>query len=74
MIFDLDGKNKQITKIGDNAFIGSNSSLVAPISIKDGAYIGSGSIITKNVSKNALALERNNQIEIKNWVRRKKVK
>jgi bifunctional UDP-N-acetylglucosamine pyrophosphorylase/glucosamine-1-phosphate N-acetyltransferase len=47
---------------------------VAPINIKDGAYIGSGSVISKNVSRNSLALERNNQIEIKNWAKRKKSK
>ena len=69
---NYDGKNKHISKIGNNVFIGSNSSLVAPINIKDGAYIGSGSVITKSVSKNALALERNVQKEIKNWSKRKR--
>ena len=71
---NYDGKNKYITKIGNGVFVGSNSSLVAPITIKDGAYIGSGSVISKNVSKDALALERNDQIEIKNWAKRKKAK
>ena len=71
---NYDGKNKYITKIGNGVFVGSNSSLVAPINIKDGAYIGSGSVISKNVSKDALALERNDQIEIKNWAKRKKAK
>ena len=71
---NYDGKNKYVTKIGNDVFVGSNSSLVAPITIKDGAYIGSGSVISKNVSKDALALERNDQIEIKNWAKRKKAK
>ena len=71
---NYDGKNKYITKIGDNAFIGSNSSLVAPLKIEKDAYIGSGSVITKNVSKGALAVGRNQQTEIKNWSKRLKKK
>tara|TARA_B100000795_G_scaffold239152_1_gene200652 strand:- start:26 stop:1333 length:1308 start_codon:yes stop_codon:yes gene_type:complete len=64
---NYDGKNKHITQIGDNAFIGSNSSLVAPLKIEKDAYIGSGSVITKDVSKGALAMGRSHQTEIKNW-------
>lgn len=71
---NYDGKNKHITQIGDNAFIGSNSSLVAPLKIEKDAYIGSGSVITKDVSKGALAMERNHQTEIKNWSKRPKRK
>ena len=71
---NYDGKNKHITQIGDNAFIGSNSSLVAPLKIEKDAYIGSGSVITKDVSKGALAMERNHQTEIKNWSKRPKKK
>ena len=71
---NYDGKNKHITQIGDNTFIGSNSSLVAPLKIEKDAYIGSGSVITKNVSKGVLAVERNQQIEIKNWSKRLKKK
>ena len=71
---NYDGKNKYVTKIGDNAFIGSNSSLVAPLKIEKDAYIGSGSVITKNVSKGALAVGRNQQTEIKNWSKRLKKK
>jgi bifunctional UDP-N-acetylglucosamine pyrophosphorylase/glucosamine-1-phosphate N-acetyltransferase len=71
---NYDGKNKYITQIGDNAFIGSNSSLVAPLKIEKDAYIGSGSVITENVSSGALAIERNQQTEIKNWSKRSKKK
>ena len=71
---NYDGKNKYVTQIGVNAFIGSNSSLVAPLKIKKDAYIGSGSVITRNVSKGALAIERSHQTEIKNWSKRFKKK
>ena len=71
---NYDGKNKYVTQIGDNAFIGSNSSLVAPLKIEKDAYIGSGSVITNNVSKGALAIERSHQTEIKNWSKRLKRK
>ncbi len=55
---NYDGMNKHLTRIGADAFIGSNSALVAPVSIGDGAYVGSGSVITSNVEDNALALAR----------------
>ncbi|MCO6186043.1 bifunctional UDP-N-acetylglucosamine diphosphorylase/glucosamine-1-phosphate N-acetyltransferase GlmU [Rhizobium sp. L1K21] len=58
---NYDGVNKHLTKIGANSFIGSNSSLVAPVSIGDGAYVASGSVITKDVEDNALALARARQ-------------
>ncbi|KAF5885734.1 DapH/DapD/GlmU-related protein, partial [Rhizobium sp. PEPV16] len=61
---NYDGVNKSETVIGENAFIGSNSSLVAPVTIGDGAYIASGSVITANVPADALALGRARQ-EIK---------
>lgn len=61
---NYDGVNKHLTEIGANAFIGSNSSLVAPVSIGDGAYVASGSVITENVPVDALALGRARQ-EIK---------
>ncbi|MGO7162833.1 DapH/DapD/GlmU-related protein, partial [Rhizobium johnstonii] len=61
---NYDGVNKSETVIGENAFIGSNSSLVAPVTIGDGAYIASGSVITINVPADALALGRARQ-EIK---------
>ncbi|MBW6419848.1 bifunctional UDP-N-acetylglucosamine diphosphorylase/glucosamine-1-phosphate N-acetyltransferase GlmU [Rhizobium sp. XQZ8] len=58
---NYDGVNKHHTEIGASAFIGSNSSLVAPVSIGDGAYVASGSVITENVPANALALGRARQ-------------
>ena len=71
---NYDGKNKFKTVIEDGAFIGSNSSLIAPVKIGKNAYVGSGSAISKNVKKKALGIERTNQIEIKNWHRKIKKK
>jgi bifunctional UDP-N-acetylglucosamine pyrophosphorylase/glucosamine-1-phosphate N-acetyltransferase len=59
---NYDGEAKHRTVIGKDAFIGSNSALVAPVEIGDGAYVGSGSVITKNVPPNALALGRSRQV------------
>ena len=64
---NYDGKNKNKTKILDNAFIGSNTSLVAPIKIGKKAIIGAGSVITKNVKNKSLALTRPKQTEVKNY-------
>ncbi|MDO8287726.1 MAG: bifunctional UDP-N-acetylglucosamine diphosphorylase/glucosamine-1-phosphate N-acetyltransferase GlmU [Parvibaculum sp.] len=64
---NYDGFNKHFTDIGADAFIGSNTSLVAPIKIGDGAYTGSGSILTKDVAPNALAVERTKQVEKPGW-------
>lgn len=61
---NYDGYNKFKTKIGDNVFIGSNSALIAPVEIKDGAVIGAGSVISKNVEKDELAVARAKQISI----------
>ncbi len=58
---NYDGMNKHLTEIGADAFIGSNSALVAPVSIGDGAYVGSGSVITEAVPDNALAVARSRQ-------------
>ena len=69
---NYDGVNKNKTKIKDNVFIGSNSSLVAPLTIEEGSTIGASSVITKNVKKNSLALTRSLQTEIKNYKRKKK--
>ena len=69
---NYDGINKNKTIIEDNVFIGSNSSLVAPLKIKKNAIIGAGSVITKNVNKNSLALTRTDQVEKKNYKRKKK--
>ena len=61
------GINKNKTNIKDRVFIGSNSSLVAPITIGEGSVIGAGSVITKNVKKKSLALTRSLQTEVKNY-------
>jgi UDP-N-acetylglucosamine diphosphorylase/glucosamine-1-phosphate N-acetyltransferase len=67
---NYDGVKKSKTKIKDNVFIGSNSSLVAPITLEKNSIIGAGSVITKNIKKNSLALTRIPQTEIKNYKRR----
>ena len=69
---NYDGIKKSKTKIKDNVFIGSNSSLVAPLTIERDSIVGAGSVITKNVKKKSLALTRSSQIEIKNYKRKKK--
>ena len=61
---NYDGFNKFKTKIGDNVFIGSNSALVAPVEIKNGAIVGAGSVITKNVEIDDLAVSRTSQTNI----------
>ena len=67
---NYDGVKKNKTKIKDNVFIGSNSSLVAPLTIQQDSTIGAGSVITKNVNKKSLALTRSLQTEIKNYKRK----
>jgi len=69
---NYDGVKKSKTKIKDNVFIGSNSSLIAPVTLEANSIVGAGSIITKNVKKNSLALTRAPQTEVKNYKRRKK--
>ena len=64
---NYDGKKKNKTKISDGAFIGSNTSLIAPIKIGKRAIVGAGSALTKNVKNKSLAFTRANQIEIKNY-------
>ena len=64
---NYDGVKKSKTKISDNVFVGSNSSLVAPIKISKKSVVGAGSVITKNVNKNSLALTRSSQKEKKNY-------
>ena len=68
---NYDGINKNKTKIKDNVFIGSNSSLVAPVTIDKDSIVGAGSVITKNVKKKTLALSRSPQFEVKNYKRKK---
>ena len=69
---NYDGVKKSKTKIRDNVFIGSNSSLVAPLKIEEGAVVGAGSVITKKVRKKSLALTRTSQTEVRNYKRKKK--
>ena len=69
---NYDGVKKSKTKIKDNVFIGSNSSLVAPLTINENSVIGAGSVITKNVRKKSLALTRSLQTEVKNYKRKSK--
>ena len=69
---NYDGVKKSKTKIKDNVFIGSNSSLVAPVTIDSESVVGAGSVITKNVKKKSLALTRSIQTEIMNYKRKAK--
>ena len=68
---NYDGVKKSKTNIKDKVFIGSNSSLVAPVTINENSIVGAGSVITKNVKKKSLALTRSSQVEIKNYKRNK---
>jgi bifunctional UDP-N-acetylglucosamine pyrophosphorylase/glucosamine-1-phosphate N-acetyltransferase len=67
---NYDGFHKAQTKIGAGAFIGSNTALVAPVTVGDGAFVGAGSVISMNVPADALAVARARQMDIKNWARR----
>ncbi len=69
---NYDGIKKYKTRIKDNVFIGSNSSLVAPITLAENSIVGAGSVITRNVSKKSLALTRSQQLEVKNYKRKSK--
>ncbi len=69
---NYDGEKKYVTNIEDKVFIGSNSSLVAPITIGRDSIIGAGSVITRNVKRKSLALTRSEQKEVKNYKTRKK--
>ena len=71
---NYDGANKFKTIIGDQAFIGSNSSLVAPVKIGNGATVGAGSTITRDVEDNSLAVERSKQFAKENYPRPQKIK
>ena len=67
---NYDGVKKSKTKIKDKVFIGSNSSLIAPVTINENSIVGAGSVITSNVGKKSLALTRSKQTEIKNYKRK----
>ena len=69
---NYDGIKKSKTLIKDNVFIGSNSSLVAPLTLEEGSTIGAGSVITKKVRRKSLALTRSLQTEVKNYKRKRK--
>ena len=69
---NYDGVKKHKTKISDNVFVGSNSSLVAPVKLEKNSIIGAGSVITKNVKKNSLGLTRSSQIEVNNYKRKRR--
>ena len=68
---NYDGVKKYKTNIKDRVFIGSNSSLVAPVTINKNSVVGAGSVITRNVKKKSLALTRSKQVEIKNYKKKK---
>lgn len=69
---NYDGKKKFRTVVGDNAFIGCNSNLVAPVTVEDNAYVGAGSTITKRVPADHLAIARSRQTNIANWPDKRK--
>ena len=68
---NYDGKDKHATKIGDKSFIGTNSSLVAPVRIGSNAYVAAGSVITKDVPDDALGVGRAKQDNKENWSKKK---
>jgi bifunctional UDP-N-acetylglucosamine pyrophosphorylase / glucosamine-1-phosphate N-acetyltransferase len=69
---NYDGVNKHVTRIGKGAFVGSDSTLVAPVTVGDGAYIGAGSCITKDVPADALAVGRAKQANIEGWAKKRR--
>jgi bifunctional UDP-N-acetylglucosamine pyrophosphorylase/glucosamine-1-phosphate N-acetyltransferase len=69
---NYDGRHKHQTRIGENVFVGSNSTLVAPLEISEGAYIAAGSVITKDVEPDALALGRAYQVDKPGWAKRRR--
>lgn len=71
---NYDGVNKNRTLIGKGAFVGSDTTLVAPVTIGDGAYIGAGSCITKDVPADALAVSRTKQSNIEGWAVKRRAK
>jgi len=69
---NYDGFHKHPTRIGEGAFVGSNSTLVAPLDIGDGAYLGAGSVITEQVPPDALAIGRARQVVKPDWARKRR--
>jgi bifunctional UDP-N-acetylglucosamine pyrophosphorylase / glucosamine-1-phosphate N-acetyltransferase len=74
IIVNYDGVDKHETKIGDRAFVGSNSSVVAPITIGDDAFVAAGSVVTKSVPPGALTVERSPQVTKEGWVARRRAR
>ena len=72
LLEEYDGTNKHKTTVGENSFIGTNSSLVAPVNIGKGAYVGAGSVITKDVPDESLAVARGKQVIKEDWAKNKK--
>jgi bifunctional UDP-N-acetylglucosamine pyrophosphorylase/glucosamine-1-phosphate N-acetyltransferase len=66
---NYDGVNKHPTVVGDSVFVGSNSTLVAPINLSDGAFVAAGSVVTSNVPEKELAIGRGRQRNISGWLR-----
>jgi bifunctional UDP-N-acetylglucosamine pyrophosphorylase/glucosamine-1-phosphate N-acetyltransferase len=69
---NYDGFQKHPTRIGDGAFIGSNSTLVAPIDVGEGAYVGAGSVITAPVPADSLGLGRAQQVVKPDWAKKRR--
>src|SRR6218665_444396 len=71
---NYDGVNKHLTELGDKVFIGSDTQLVAPVKVGDGAYVGAGSTVTKDVPPGSLAVSRTPQVNLEGWVERKQAR
>ena len=71
---NYDGFSKHPTVIGDNVFVGSDTMMVAPVTLGDGSIVGAGSVVTRDVAADALALERSEQVEIAGWAARHRMK
>jgi bifunctional UDP-N-acetylglucosamine pyrophosphorylase/glucosamine-1-phosphate N-acetyltransferase len=74
VVVNYDGQKKYKTIIGDNAFIGCNTNLVAPVEVKDNAYTAAGSTITTEVPEGALAIARAKQVNLEGWVEKRGIK
>jgi bifunctional UDP-N-acetylglucosamine pyrophosphorylase/glucosamine-1-phosphate N-acetyltransferase len=69
---NYDGEKKHQTHIGDGVFVGSNSTLVAPLTLEKGSYVAAGSVITKRVEADALAIGRSHQTDKPGWARKRR--
>src|SRR5690606_25803452 len=69
---NYDGQTKSRTKVGDHAFVGCDTMLVAPVTVNDGAYVAAGSVITSDVPPGAMAVARGKQRNVEGWVERKR--